>query len=174
VTDDLATRGQGEDGRNRIWASLFDPLVGASVVVVGQELLDHPFQVAGAEDQQVVEQLSASGKDEPLRDRVRPRRPVGQPQDFHALGAEDLIESGGELGIAVTEQELGLHGAVLHLPGQVPGLLGHPLASRTGADAAEVDLAAGELTTTRRRGMVVAGLVLGVAALRVQRGQSRV
>ena len=75
----------------------------------------------------------------------RPRRPVRQPQDFRAFGAEDLIESGGELAVAIAEQQLGLHGAVLELQGQVPGPLGHPLAGRTGRDAAEVDLAAGEL-----------------------------
>src|SRR5215470_3499635 len=61
------------------------------------ELLDHRLQVAGTEDTQVVEQLQAGCKNEPLCDRVRPRRPVRQPQDLHAIGAEDLIEAGCEL-----------------------------------------------------------------------------
>jgi len=39
-----------------------------------------------------------------------------QPQNFHAFQAEDLIEGGGELAVAIAEQELGPHGAVLHLP----------------------------------------------------------
>jgi hypothetical protein len=58
---------------------------------------------------------------------------------------EDLIEADGELGVAVPEQELGLEGTVLKPPGQVPSLLGHPLAGRTGGDAGEMDLAAGDL-----------------------------
>ena len=37
--------------------------------------------------------------------------PVRQPQYFQAVGPEDLIEGGGELAVAVAEQELGLHGA---------------------------------------------------------------
>jgi len=53
---------------------------------------------------------------EPLRDRVRPRGPVGQPHDFHSLGAEDLIEAFGELAVAIAEQELGLQRSVLELP----------------------------------------------------------
>jgi hypothetical protein len=75
--------------QDRDRAPLFETLVRACLVIVDQELLDHCLQVASAEDEQVVEQLPAGGKDEPLRDRVRPRCPVRQPQDFHALGAED-------------------------------------------------------------------------------------
>jgi len=35
-----------------------------------------------------------------------------QPQNFHAFGAEDLIEGGGELAVAIAEQDLSPHGAV--------------------------------------------------------------
>ncbi len=141
MADNSAVRRQWDRCRHdRGRAALFETLVRAWPVIVDQELLDHRLQVAGTEDKQVVKQLPAGGKNESLRDRVRPGRPVRQPQDSHALGAEDLIEAGDELTVAVTEQELGLHSAVLELPGQVPGLLGHPLAGRTGGDAAEVDL----------------------------------
>jgi|SRR5215472_8250343 len=37
------------------------------------------------------------------RDRVRPRGPVRRPQDLHPLGAEDVIEAGGELEVAFAE-----------------------------------------------------------------------
>ena len=37
----------------------------ARLVIVGQELLDHGLQVAGAEDQQVVKHLSTTGAEEP-------------------------------------------------------------------------------------------------------------
>ena len=56
------------------------------------------------------------------------------------VGAEDLIEAGGELGVTVAEEELGLEGAILEFPGQVPSLLSDPLAGGVGGDAAEVDL----------------------------------
>lgn len=62
-----------------------------------------------------------------------------------ALAAEDVVEGGGELGIAVAEQEPGAQLAVLQLPGQVPSLLGHPLAGRVECAAGDVDAAAAEL-----------------------------
>ena len=135
MADDLATHRQWEESRDRIWAALFETLVRARLVIVDEELLDHRLQMASAEDEQVVQQLSPSGADEPFGDRVRPRGPIGQFQDLHALGAEDLIEAGGELAVAITEQEVGPERPVLELPGQVPSLLGHPLAGRAGRDA---------------------------------------
>jgi len=126
-------------------AALVEALVGARLVIVDQELLDHGLQVAGAEDEQVIKHLSPAAADEPFADRVRPRGPEGQLHDFDAFRSEDLIEADGELGVAVPEQELGLEGAVLKPPGQVPSLLGYPLAGRVGGDAGEVDLAAGDL-----------------------------
>ena len=69
-----------------------------------------------------------------------------------------LGNSHAGFGKRLTERALGyLAGCLLHsvrgggcdsprlLGGQVPSLLCHPLAGRTGRDAAEVDLAAGEL-----------------------------
>jgi hypothetical protein len=55
-----------------------------------------------------------------------------QLHDFDAFQTEDLIEADGELAVAVAQQELGLEGAVLKPPGQVPSLLGYPLAGRVG------------------------------------------
>src|SRR5215470_17425432 len=126
-------------------AALVEAWVGARLVIVDQELLDHGLQVAGAEDEQVIEHLSPAGADEPFADRVRPRGREGQLHDFDAFRTEDLIEADGELAVAVAEQELGLEGTFLKPPGQVPSLLGYPLAGRVGGDAGEVDLAAGNL-----------------------------
>ena len=90
--------------------------MGARLVIVDQELLDHSLQVPGAEDEQVIEHLSPAGADEPFPDRVRPRGSEGQLHDFDAYRTEDLIEADGELGVAVSEQEAGLEGAVLKPP----------------------------------------------------------
>ena len=137
MADNSALRRQWDRSRHDGGrAALSETLVRACLVIVDQELLDYRLQVAGPEDQLVVEQLAAGCKNERLRDRVRPRRLVGQPQDFHVFGAEDLIEGGGELAVAIAEQELGLHGAVLELPGQVPGLL-YRRSARCGAAASE-------------------------------------
>jgi len=62
-------------------------------------------------------------------------RSVWQPHDGHAFGAEDLIEAGGEPGVSIVEEIAGLDGADLQLPGQVAGLLGHPVAGGVGGDA---------------------------------------
>ena len=76
---------------------------------------------------------------------LRSRRPVGQADDLDALAPEDVIEPCGELGVSVTEQEPGAQLAVLELPGQVPSLLGHPLAGRVSGASCEVDATAAEL-----------------------------
>jgi hypothetical protein len=89
VADNSALRRQRDRSRqDRGRAALFETLVRACLVIVDQELLDHRLQVVGTQDQQVVEQLPVGSKNEPFRDRVRPRRPVGQPQDFPTVGAE--------------------------------------------------------------------------------------
>jgi hypothetical protein len=67
------------------WAALVEALVGALLVTVDQELLDHSLQVAGAEDEQVIEHLSPAGADEPFANRVRPRGAEGQLHDFDAF-----------------------------------------------------------------------------------------
>src|SRR5262249_21201616 len=55
----------------------FETLVRACLMVVDQELLDHGLQLAGTEDQQVVEQLPAGCKNEPLKCRRDPARRFG-------------------------------------------------------------------------------------------------
>ena len=82
-------------------AALLEALVGARLVIVNQQLLDHGLQVAGAEDEQVIEYLSPAAAGEPFADRVRPRGAEGQLHDFDAFRTEDLVEADGELGVAV-------------------------------------------------------------------------
>jgi hypothetical protein len=52
-----------------------------------------------------------------------------------------LIEAGGELGVAVAKEELGLEGAILEFRGQVPSVLSDPLGGGISGNAGEVDLA---------------------------------
>src|SRR5262249_59610818 len=111
-------------------AALVEALVGPRLVIVNQELLDHGLQVAGAEDEQVIEHLSPAGADESFADRVRPRGPEGQLHDFDAFRAEDLIEADGEPGVAFPEKELGRESTILESPGRIASLLHHPLRAR--------------------------------------------
>src|SRR5215472_4801518 len=120
--------------------------MGAGPVVVVDELRQHALQVPAAEDQEVVQALAPRCADKSLGHGVRPRRSEGQTHDFDTLAAEDLVESGRELGIAIAEQELlGSKLALLQLPGQVARLLDHPsLVGAVGA-AGEVNSTAADL-----------------------------
>ena len=87
----------------------------------------------------MVEHLPPCGPNPALCERVRPWRSVGQPDDPHALAAEDLIEDGAELRVPIAEQELGYQLTVLEFPGQVPSLLNHPGAGRMVGAASQVN-----------------------------------
>ncbi len=98
-------------------------------MIVVQELLEDRLQLTAAKDQQVIEQLPASGAHPSFRDRVRPRRAERKVDHFHAFAVEDLIEAGRELSVPIAEQKVGFQRAILQLPGKVAGLLDHPLAA---------------------------------------------
>jgi hypothetical protein len=70
------------------------------------------LQLAPVEDQQTIEALAANGSDETLGERVRPRRPDGGLDDPHTVGAEHLVEAGGELGVSIPDEELGRTGSL--------------------------------------------------------------
>jgi hypothetical protein len=72
-------------------------------------------------------------------------RPAGEADDLNTLAAEDLVEAGGELGVPFANQEARAKGAVLEQPGEVPSLLGYPVASWRGGAADQVVAAAADL-----------------------------
>ena len=75
-------------------------------VVVLQVCSQHSSQVVLIDDQQLVEDLTAKGADDPFADGVRPRT-LGRDPQFLAVGAgEDRVERAGELARAVPDQEL--------------------------------------------------------------------
>jgi hypothetical protein len=82
--------------------------------------------VAWAGDQQVVEAFAAQRADEALGDRVRPRCPDWGADDADVGGGEHGVEGGGELGIAVADQEPKPASVVAEVDEQVAGLLGDP------------------------------------------------
>jgi hypothetical protein len=68
--------------------------------VLGQDTVEVPL----AEDQHVVQALAAQRAHEPLRVRVRPRRPDRRPDHPRAIPGEDAVECRGELAVPVTDQ----------------------------------------------------------------------
>ncbi len=59
MADELTADRQPDRGQDeRFGAALFESLVRARLVIVDEELLDHRLQMASAEDEQVVQQLS--------------------------------------------------------------------------------------------------------------------
>ena len=61
------------------------------------------FEVAPAEDQQPVETLVADGADETLRVGVRLWCLHGRVDHFDSFAAEQLVEGGGELAVAIVD-----------------------------------------------------------------------
>src|SRR5579859_1499871 len=113
--------------------------MGSGVVVMIDELLEDGLEMASSEDDEVIEQLSADGADPAFSEGICPWGPIGKPDHFGGLGAEDLVEGSAELGVAVVEEELDPDGLVLEVPDQVAGLLCNPFAGGVGGDAREMD-----------------------------------
>jgi hypothetical protein len=63
------------------------------------------FEMMTAENERPVETLFSDGPYPALRDRVRPRRSHRCLDHFYAFAGEHLVEAGGELGVAVSDQE---------------------------------------------------------------------
>ena len=96
--------------------------VGAVRVVVRGVLLQYRGEVARSSDQEVVEAFAAQRADEAFGDRVGPRRLDGGAEDADAGTGEHGVEGGGELGIAVADEEPELVGAAAEVDQQVAGL----------------------------------------------------
>ena len=72
-----------------------------SVFVPAQD----PCGMALVDDQDAVEEFAADGADEAFGDRVRPRRSHRCSDDRGVDGGEHGVEGGGELAVAVADQE---------------------------------------------------------------------
>src|SRR5262249_45814230 len=95
--------------------------------------------------QQVVENLAPGCPYPPPRERVSPAAIGREVDDLHAFAAEDLIEAGRELGVAVAEQEMGPDVAILEEPRELADLLDDPGAGGRGGAAGEMHAAAADL-----------------------------
>jgi len=74
-------------------------------VVVIEVLAEDDLEVTATEDQHPVEAFTTKGADDPLAGGVGTRSPDRGPHDSDAVGAKDLVEGPGELGVAIAAQE---------------------------------------------------------------------
>ena len=86
--------------------ALGDALVRPGRVVMRLVFGQDGAQVALAEDQHAVEELSAQGADKALAGCIHARRLDGGAQDPGAGGPEDGVEGCGEVRSTVADQEL--------------------------------------------------------------------
>ena len=107
--------------------------VGALAVVMRYVEAKHSFEVAAAEDQQPVETLGADGADEALGIGIRLRCADRRVDHLDRFVAEDVVEGGAELAVAVVDQEA--HPLEQAGEAEVPRLLGDPAARRVGGAA---------------------------------------
>jgi hypothetical protein len=78
-----------------------------------------------------------------LGDRIRTRCPHRRLDDPDVDGGEDGVERGGELAVAVTDEESEAPGGVVEVHEQVAGLLSQPRSGGVGGDAEDVHAAGG-------------------------------
>ena len=113
-------------------ASLIEGSVRPMPVVVIHVFGEEDVDMAAAEDEEPVQALPTDGADKPLGDRVGARRPDGRLDDPDPFSGEDGVEGGGELGVAISDQELGQRRPFLQLVAEIAGLLGDPAADGIG------------------------------------------
>jgi hypothetical protein len=96
--------------------------------------------VAVAQNVQPVKTLCPHRPRPTLRERIGPRRADRCLDHSNALGTEDLVEAGGELGVPVPDEELDRTTAVGEITDQLAGHLGDELTGRMVGDAEDVHL----------------------------------
>lgn len=100
TTDRQACHLQSE--RSALGKGAVRPMLG----VVRDELTKNCLELTTMKHEQSVKTLPAHGADEPLGERVCPRRPDRGADHLDAFGGKYLVEARRELGVAVSDQEL--------------------------------------------------------------------
>src|ERR1035441_5370968 len=93
----------------------------------------------------MIETLLADGADEALGVRVRTRRTDRSTDGLDTDRGEHLVEAGGELGVAVADEESEVPTGILQVRGEIAGHLGGPWAVRVGGGSEDVHDAALDL-----------------------------
>ena len=116
-----------------------DPAVRALLVVMGDELAQHPVEMALAPYEHPVQALGSRCPDKTFGERVRLRRPDRCAHDPGAGRPHHLVERPDELCISVTDKEADSPALVFQGGDEVTGLLGDPGPDRAGGHAGQED-----------------------------------
>jgi len=142
VAERRGSRGHCTD---RCWHFESKAAMRPMLVVMPDVVAKDCFEVVTAENERPVETLFPDGPYPPLRDRVRTRRSDGRPDHLDAFGDEHLVEAGGELRVAISDQEPEGPTVLGEISCEVAGDLGDKRAGRMSANTEDVDYAALEL-----------------------------
>src|SRR4029453_17441138 len=96
------------------------------IVLRGLVLTKHGRGMPLVGDQDAVEQFAAEAADEAFGDRLGPRRPYRRPEDAGIDGGEDGVEGGGELRVAVSDEEPEAPTGVIEVHAEVASFLDQP------------------------------------------------
>ena len=145
ASSDTLQIGRGVLGKGSSGSGLAQRAMWAVVVVVPLVLPKHGRGVALVDDQEAVEEFAADRADEAFGDRVRPWCSHRRLDDPDVDGGEDGVEGGGELGVAVADEEPDSSTGVVEVHKQVAGLLGEPSYGGVRGHAEDVHAAGGVL-----------------------------
>jgi hypothetical protein len=115
------------------------------LVVMADVVAKDGFEMTTAKNERPVEALFTYGPYPALRDRVRAGQPDGCLDHLDAFRGEHLVEAGGELRVAVSDQEPERPSVLGEIACEVAGNLGDEGAGRMIGDPEDVDYAALEL-----------------------------
>src|ERR1019366_2897233 len=124
--------------------------VRAMLVVMSDVVAKDCFEVVTAENERPVEALFSYGPYPPFRDRVRARRSDGRPDHLDAFGDEHLVEAGGELRVAISDQEPERPSVLGEISCEVAGNLGDEGPGRMIGDPEDVHDSTLELDDEQR------------------------
>jgi hypothetical protein len=142
VAERKGSRGHRGD---RCWRLEPEAAVRPMLVIVPDVVAKDCFEMTTAENERPVETLFTCGPYPPFRDRVRSRRSHRCLDHLDTFGGEHLVEAGGELCVAVPDEELKGPTLLGEIPFKVAGNLGDKGAGRMIGDPEDVDYAALEL-----------------------------
>src|ERR1039458_5162951 len=108
------------------------------LVVMPDVVAKDGFEVVATENEHPVEALFSDGPYPPLRMRVRTRRSDGRLDHLYAFGCEHLVKAGGELRVAVSDQEPERPTVLGEIPCEVADNLGDKGAGRMIGDTEDV------------------------------------
>ena len=89
-------------------------------------LVDRGLEMSTTENEQTIQTFTPDSSDQALSEGVCTGSPNRSSDYPDATGGEDLVESGCELGVAITDQELDRPGSLCEFIGQISGPAGRP------------------------------------------------